>query len=135
MSSSPTNNRLSSAWPRTPSAASTASARRAQRTVSTGTATCSSATNTSGSPSPPSRFGPGTLGRSPSAIGALVGGDDVGDDAMPDDVRAGEVPAPQAVDSFEDPLEALQPGPSAGDAHLGGVTGDDDLRPEPDAGE
>ena len=69
------------------------SARRRRRRCA-----CSSATKTSGSPSPPTFCGRPSRGRDGSAtrsvavaVGALVGGDDVGDDPVAHDVGARQV--------------------------------------------
>src|SRR5690606_11850409 len=107
-----------SASPRTPSVCRQRSARRCHRGRSIGTTDCSSAQNTWGSPSPPTRrrwasrgldppsatvtlpYLPGAaprLGRGVIGGVSLVGVDDVGDDAVPDDVASTEVHERQAL--------------------------------------
>src|SRR5215217_4649598 len=140
MSSGSTKSRLSSTLPRTPSAARTSSPSRRQRATSTTALRCSSATKTSGSPSPPTFCRPPRRGRdgSPTLVPVarpLVGGDDVGHDPVPHDVLAGQVHEGEAVDAGEDPLQAHQSAATAGDVDLRGIAGDDRLRAEPDAGE
>src|SRR5689334_21266731 len=107
MACSSTNRTLSSASPRTSSAARTASASRDQRRMSTGCAVCSLATNTS-------TLMVGTLDRSgdlgvprPRALllDGLVGGDDVSHDAVADDIAGRQVHEGEAVDAGEDLLE------------------------------
>src|SRR3954469_6150831 len=140
MSSGSTNRMLSSTLPRTPSAARTSSPSRRHRATSTAALRCSSATKTSGSPSPPTFWRPPRRGRDGSTtlvpVGRpLVGGDDVGHDPVPHDVLTREVYEGQAVDAGEDALEADQAAATAGDVDLGGVARDDRLGAETDAGE
>src|SRR5829696_3607049 len=140
MSSSSTNRRLSSTLPRTPSASRIPSPSTRQRATSTGTLRCSSATKTSGSPSPPTFCRPPSRGRdgSPTLVpvaGPLVGGDDVGHDLVPHDVAAGQVHEVEAIDAGEDAFETDEATAAAGDVDLGHVAGDHRLGAEPDAGE
>src|SRR5205085_4348886 len=91
-------------------------------------------------PGPAHRLrGPGLLHALPPLLGvvpALVGIHDVTDQPVPDDVGAGEVGEVDVVDAVEDvpddPQAALR---AAGQVDLGDVTGDHDLRPEPQPGE
>src|SRR3712207_2049731 len=72
----------------------------------------------------------------PGGVPPLVGVDDVADQAVADDVGAGQVGEVHVVDAVEDLADDLQPAlRAAGQVDLRDVTGDHDLRPEAEAGE
>src|SRR5436190_306367 len=82
-----------------------------------------SATNTSGSPSPPTFWRPPRRGRADSPIGAavagpLIGGDDVGHDLVADDVGAGQMDEGEAVDAGQHALQADETAAATGHVDL-----------------
>src|SRR5690606_12968011 len=84
---------------------------------------------------PPRFYRASSLVDTRGGVVAVVGVDDVLDDLVAHDVRAGEAHEREAVDAAEDGLQAAQPGAAPRHVDLGGVAGDDGLGPEPDAGQ
>src|SRR5262245_12318894 len=113
--------------------------------MSTEPSPSSSAQNTSGSPSPPTRRRRPRLGLPPASLTAgapiralarsLVRVDDVRNDLVSHHVALPEVDEGQTVDPGQDPLESAEAAAPTWHVDLGGVAGDDDLRAEADAGE
>src|SRR2546430_2206500 len=76
-------------------------------------------------------------GPSSAALVALVGVDDVLHDLVADDVGRPELDERDAVDAFEDVTDDEEAGSPApfGEVDLGDVTGNDDVRAEPESGQ
>ena len=66
-------------------------------------------------------------GLSMSVVGALICGDDVGDDAVPHHIGSVEVDKTQTVNAAQRALDSDQTAPTPGHIDLGGVTSDDDF--------
>ena len=123
ISSWSTNVSVSSPW--RPSSSRAWRASSVQRSRSTSTSSCSSAPTTTTVVAPVG-LGGSLFISTVRGVAALVRGDDVGDDAVTDDVGRREVHEGESLDAAEDSLEAEQAALAIGNVDLRHVAGDDD---------